>query len=152
MRTKEQIYKQQSKWYFKNKTRILKSRKLYYDITRDSQLSYRKIWYKSRMSNLLFRLSEGIRSRVKNALPNHKQIFTTIELLGCSLEQYKQHLESKFQPGMCWENYGKWQIDHIVACKNFNLNLPLNQLSCFHFLNTQPLWASENATKDSRHK
>jgi len=31
---------------------------------------------------------------------------STLQLLGCSLEDFKQYLENKFESDMTWENYG----------------------------------------------
>lgn len=52
---------------------------------------------------------------------------------------------------MTWENYGKiWHIDHIVPInyKNPTLDEVIKRL---HYLNTQPLWASENISKGNRY-
>jgi len=51
---------------------------------------------------------------------------------------------------MNWENYGKWHIDHIRPCNSFDLSNREQQKLCFHYLNLQPLWGTENnAKKDS---
>jgi hypothetical protein len=71
------------------------------------------------------------------------------ELLGCTAEELKVYIESKFKPGMTWENYGRegWHIDHVKACANFDLTNPAQQRECFHYTNLQPLWAQENRKK-----
>jgi DNA/RNA endonuclease G (NUC1) len=48
---------------------------------------------------------------------------------------------------MTWENYGKWHIDHIKPCANFNLSNDDEQKLCFHYTNMQPLWAIDNQRK-----
>jgi hypothetical protein len=63
------------------------------------------------------------------------------ELLGCSLERLKAHLESLFQPGMTWENYGQWQIDHVYPLSKSKSLEHLETL--FHYSNLQPLWAAK---------
>ena len=71
--------------------------------------------------------------------------------LGCSLEEFKSHLESKWTEGMTWDNYGKgkgtWNIDHIKPCKSFDFTNPEEQRACFHYTNTQPMWGDENTRK-----
>lgn len=71
-----------------------------------------------------------------------------LDVLGCSIDFPKQYLESKFQPGMTWENYGGkdgWQIDHIIPRNYFKLT-DYNQLKiCFNYRNLQPLWRVENS-------
>ena len=74
----------------------------------------------------------------------------TQELMGCSREELLHHLESKFKPGMTWENRHLWHIDHIRPCASFDLTDPAQQRACFHFSNLQPLWAEENLRKSAR--
>lgn len=73
----------------------------------------------------------------------------TVELLGCTIPEFKIHIESLWLPGMTWDNYGKlvWHIDHIKPCKSFDLTDPEQQRICFHYTNTRPLWAKDNLSK-----
>ncbi len=76
----------------------------------------------------------------------------TIELLGCSPDFLKAHLESQFQPGMTWDNYGidGWHIDHIYPCSGFDLTDPYQQKLCFNYKNLQPMWAFDNKSKGGK--
>lgn len=87
---------------------------------------------------------------IKKGLAN--KIVNTKELYGCTIEQLKAHLESKFRPGMTWKNYGfhGWHIDHIVPCAAFDLTKLEEQKKCFHYTNLQPLWRFENQSKGNR--
>jgi len=69
-----------------------------------------------------------------------------ISHLGCSLEEYKIYLESKFKENMGWNNAGEWHVDHIkpIGHKDVPREERIRRL---HYLNTQPLWALENAKK-----
>jgi len=68
--------------------------------------------------------------------------------LGCSIEEFKLHLEKQFNRAMNWENYGTyWEVDHIKPCASFNLIDPIQQQECFHYTNTQPLSCSDNRSK-----
>ena len=75
---------------------------------------------------------------------------TTINYLGCSIKKLKNHLEKQFREGMSWENYGKWEIDHIKPLSIFDLTKLENQKKCFHYTNLQPLWKSENRSKGAK--
>ena len=75
----------------------------------------------------------------------------TFKLLGCSTKDWKIYLESKFVNGMNWDNYGEWHIDHIIPCAAFDLTKPENQKKCFHYSNTQPLWAKDNLRKGDKY-
>jgi hypothetical protein len=71
-------------------------------------------------------------------------------MLGCSVQELWNHLESKFTPGMTRDNYGKWHVDHIVPCVAFDLTDETQQLECFNFRNLQPLWARDNLKKHAK--
>ena len=75
-----------------------------------------------------------------------------MELIGCTIEEFWNHLEKHFKPGMTWENYGKagWEMDHIIPCANFDLIVPEQQKQCFHYTNLQPLWVHENMSKGKK--
>lgn len=99
-----------------------------------------------------YKLAHNIRSRLRKALKGksrEKGIFT---ILGCSLDQLKIHLEYKFQPGMTWENYGEWHIDHIRPLSSFDLTDPSQLKLAGHFSNLQPLWAHENISKGDKYE
>jgi len=68
-------------------------------------------------------------------------------LIGCSKKKLVQHLEKQFQPGMTWENYGKWHIDHIKPLSKFNIKNKKEVAMAMHYTNLQPLWATENQKK-----
>jgi Prasinovirus endonuclease VII len=74
------------------------------------------------------------------------------QLIGCSMEEFKRHLESLFKPGMAWNNHGRtgWQIDHIRPCSSFNLLDREELMKCFHYTNLQPLWGKENMSKGTK--
>lgn len=73
----------------------------------------------------------------------------TMELLGCSIKDFRIYIESLFDVGMSWENYGKggWELDHIVPCALFDMTDPEHQKRCFHFSNLQPMWETDNRRK-----
>jgi hypothetical protein len=105
-------------------------------------------------SNIQARLAHNLRSRIRGVLKvtNSKKHSGLIDLLGCTAQELKFHLESKFQEGMTWDNYGRtgWHIDHIKPCISFDLNDPAQQKQCFHFTNLQPLWAFDNYSKHGK--
>lgn len=107
------------------------------------------------MKDPLFRVSKQLRDRLYHAIKKigiNKKTHTK-ELLGCSFEEAKLHIESLWLPGMDWSNYGhgkgKWCIDHIIPCAMFDLTKLEDQQKCFHYTNLQPLWYSDNAKKSS---
>ena len=98
-----------------------------------------------------FLIKRRLRSRINRVLRGALKSAPTLKLLGCSLEQFRAHLESKFTRGMNWHNYGQmWHIDHKEPCATFDLSKPEEQRRCFHYSNLQPLGAKENICKRAR--
>jgi len=69
--------------------------------------------------------------------------------LGCTIDELKARLESPFQPGMTWDNWGLygWHIDHIIPLASFNLEDREQFLKVNHYTNLQPLWCDDNWEK-----
>lgn len=73
------------------------------------------------------------------------------QLLGCSLEELKKHLEKQFNSSMSWDNHGIfWEVDHIKPCAAFDLTNLEEQKQCFHYTNLQPLSKSNNRKKSKK--
>lgn len=97
------------------------------------------------------RLREALRARIRCSLKRRKASARTIALLRCSISDLMLYLESRFMPGMTWENYGSvWEMDHIMPCALFDLTKPEHQRACFHFSNLQPLFVAQNRKKQGR--
>jgi hypothetical protein len=122
-------------------------------ISRARSLSYyhnnKREIYQSIKSDPNRYLRMTCRSRISKALRHQHQRKSrgTTELLGCTIQQLKAHLQSQFKPGMSWSNYGLWHIDHIKPCALFNLSIDSERMACFHYSNLQPLWATDNLSK-----
>ena len=69
-----------------------------------------------------------------------------------TISELKQHLESLFKPGMSWDNYGDWEIDHVIPVSAFQYNSPDDPTfkQCWSLTNLQPLWRHDNRTKSDR--
>jgi hypothetical protein len=161
---KEKLLKQHKEYHIKNKEHVKEQTKDYRERKHTSIKKQQKRWRKLhknfirnrerelRKSNIQFRLRCIFRNRIRQALKNNKKSNSTINLLGCSIRKAKKYLESKFQPGMSWDNYGYygWHIDHIRPCASFDLSKPEEQKACFHYSNLQPLWWYDNLRKGPR--
>jgi hypothetical protein len=97
-------------------------------------------------------IAANLRSRLSKALSRKQKTVSMSEYLGCSLEELRKHLESKFLPGMTWSNYALngWHIDHIIPLDRFNLTDPEQIKIACNFNNLQPLWAFDNRSKGSK--
>lgn len=95
----------------------------------------------------VFRLTKILRARLYDALNGRTKSAATVELVGCPVSALLPHLEAQFLPGMSWENYGEWHVDHRRPCASFDLSDPEEQRACFHFTNLQPLWVADHRIK-----
>jgi len=69
----------------------------------------------------------------------------TFDILGEEWSVVKLHFENLFKEGMSWDNYGEWQIDHIIPISTSKTNEDIIKLN--HYTNLQPLWKNENNIK-----
>lgn len=99
-----------------------------------------------------YRMFVNLRRRMATAMQENYKRGKMIDLLGCSISDLKQFLETQFREGMTWGNYGRtgWHIDHVVPCASFDLSNTDQQKICFNYRNLRPLWAKDNLVKGSR--
>lgn len=95
------------------------------------------------------RLLHRLRNRLRKILQG-KNMKSMTRLLGCSCDQFRDWIQSKFLPGMQWNNMDLWHVDHIVPCASFDQNDPKQLAQCWHYTNLQPLWARDNLSKGAR--
>ena len=104
-------------------------------------------------NDLNYKILHNLRSRLREAIyKKSDKSDKTLNLLGCSLDDFMDYLESLFNSDMNWENYGLegWHLDHIRPCASFDLTKPTEQRICFNWRNIQPLWATENLQKNDK--
>ena len=97
-------------------------------------------------------ISQQVRQHIKKAtLGGKKKGGRLFDHLSYTIEEMKAHIESLFQEGMAWDNYGKWQIDHIVpqAKLQYDSFEHPNFTKCWALENLQPMWTSDNIRKGS---
>ena len=146
------------------KSRIESQRAYYKDVNKSHK--YQKEW---RMRNLekrqkqqreyngnkritdpIFLAKSRFRGRLRKMLERKK--FTrksrTAQIIGCSWEDLRKHIESQFVDGMTWENRNLWHIDHIIPMASAKTIEELEKLC--HYTNLQPLWAKDNMSKGAK--
>ena len=144
----------QRAYYENNKGVILERANQYYQNNADSVKAKGYAYYKMKMkTDPTYKLTQYMRSRVRNAIYNQfsSKACSTLELVGCTPLDLKEHLQSSFTEGMTWENYGEWHVDHMRPCASFDLTIDTEQRKCFHYTNLQPLWAEDNIRKSDNY-
>lgn len=110
---------------------------------RESEKLYKKKW----LQNPINKLAHSLRTRIGKYIRCNR---SATKELGCSVVELKLYLESKFLPGMDWNNYGKWHVDHIKPLSAFDLTDVEQFKEAVHFTNLQPLWAPDNIRKRNK--
>ena len=105
----------------------------------------------------LFKLSCNIRTLIPRSFKRslngkYKKGNKTEYILGCTMEEFIQHLLSQFKPNMTLENHGqgpgKWNMDHIIPISSAKTEEEIIKLN--HYTNFQPLWWEENMAKGKK--
>jgi len=99
-------------------------------------------------------LNHHIGVLLRQVLRENKKGIHWESLLGYTVIELKNHLESKFLEGMTWARFlsGEIHIDHIIPMSRFNYNKPEDAefKVCWGLSNLQPLWAIDNLRKGNR--
>lgn len=114
---------------------------------------YHRSYMRDRIANdPKFRLNMSVSAGVRRGLKSGKGGNGWQSLVGYTLEALRNHLEAKFLPGMTWENYGKWHVDHIVPLSAHNFEAPEDPdfRRAWALDNLQPMWAIDNIKKGAR--
>lgn len=147
-----------------NTNKYSETNRNYYIQNKDKISSYKKEWRKNnieairlhkknkKLTDPLYKLTESIRNAIRRSIKNNgfKKKCKTIEILGCSFDEFKQHIESKWEPWMTWDNYGLyngelnygWDLDHIIPTSS-----AINEegiIALNHYTNLQPLCSKVN--------
>jgi hypothetical protein len=75
-----------------------------------------------------------------------------VRLLGCTMAEFVEHIESLWGDGMTWHNWGRdgWHMDHIVPLSAFDLSDADQIKAACHYTNLRPLWAVDNLRKGAK--
>jgi hypothetical protein len=150
---KAKIAKQKKEWAEANPDKISESIEKWKKINPDKiKEQYNKSVKKRKAVDELFRLKCRVRSSISKTLKrfNVNKNDKTSDILGCSFEEFKIYLESKFESWMNWDNYGKyngtegygWDIDHIEPLSSAKTEESVFKLC--NYTNLQPLCSKIN--------
>lgn len=119
----------------------------------DKRKKYMREYKKKRKSvDPLYKLRCNISTAIVECIKRSGNVkrSKTFEILGCTIDEFKIYLESKFESWMTWDNYGLydgnfntgWDIDHIIPNSNATTEDEVIKLN--HYTNLQPLCSKVN--------
>lgn len=141
----------QSQWYSKNKVEVIKKQVEYARKNKEKVLKYRANWIQEKIStDEIYRISFYVRSLISNSIRRrgYTKRSRSSDILGCTWDEFKRHIELMFHRGMNWDNKGEWEIDHIIPISSAKSEEDVIKLN--HFTNLRPLWKSENRSKGAK--
>jgi len=163
-KNKERYNVSKKVYYKKNKEKLTESNKIWKEKNPDRVKELKKLWYEKnkknrpekikqrKLSDPLFKLRTAISSRIRNGIKSQgfSKNFKTKQILGCTYEEFKIYLESKFESWMNWDNYGKyngelnfgWDLDHIIPLLTSKTEDDIVILN--YYTNFQPLCSKIN--------
>jgi hypothetical protein len=109
-----------------------------YDVKRK-----RKKEKENELTGFIQKIRQSVRKSFKRSGYTKKS--KTYNILGNDWGTVKEHFELLFQPGMSWNNYGDWEIDHIIPLSKAKNEDDVIKLC--NYTNLQPLWKLDNRLK-----
>ena len=135
---KEKAKKRNNKWIKNNIEKIKKSKIKWCKDNIEKVKKIKKEGYKrNKIKNKYIIAWRGMLKSVLKRLNKNKEGHT-IDLLGYSALDLKNHITSLFTDGMSWDNHGEWHIDHIKPVSKFDKETPMSIVNALS--NLQPLW------------
>lgn len=148
---REELLEKKRKYYWENRQQILEKKRDYSKRLKVKKRVNKK--NKERYDNdTQYKLKTLIRSRLRLAVKDNAKSGSSIENLGCTIDELIVHLENQFEEGMTWENHSLegWHIDHIKPLCQFDFNDSKQLAEACHYTNLQPLWCYDNYYKGGR--
>ncbi len=157
---KECIKKYGKKYYSDNKGKVLANNKSYRDLYVENIKKKRKEYYEKNREILTLKQRERLESM--DIISKSKlSIITSIrssyyrmgykfpgnieDIIGLDILEFTNYIESKFLPGMSWDNRSEWHIDHIIPVSVATNITEVNKLN--HYSNLLPIWKTKNLIK-----
>lgn len=123
---------------------------------RDKVRAIKNRYKKKKYNNdVLYKLKENISNLIRDSFRSNgiKKNTKSETILGCTIDELKLYLETKFEPWMNWENRGNcngipteinmcWDIDHIIPLDTAITENDIIKLN--HHTNLQPMCSFTN--------
>lgn len=173
LKNRARMLRMSREYYEKNKRRLIAISMAYHNANREKVAAQRAAYYKAnpekrsdyrkknrvhrnatrilrRKNDPMFAVSARLRNRIFLAF-NGKgwtKCGSSLDLIGCTFLEMKQHIESLFVGEMSWENKGRWHIDHIIPLAS--AKTPEEMAVLCKYTNLQPLWSMDNLKKGAK--
>lgn len=134
-------------YYINNRNMILSKEREY----RSNNLNKISTYMRNRRSSdPIFKFKDSVSSCIRSSFNrlNLKKSKQLEYILGCTMDEFKTYIISKFKDGMTIENHGLWEFDHIIPISSAHTVEEVLELN--KYTNFQPLWMVENRNKSNK--
>jgi hypothetical protein len=138
-------------WFNKNEEYL----KIYYNENKEKMIKQMVTNNKKRLkTDAIFKFKCNVRCLIKGSFKRGTNQFLktakTETILGCTIEEFRLHIQKQFKDGMTLENHGinGWHLDHIIPLASATTEEEIIKLN--YYTNFQPLWAKDNLSKGSK--
>ena len=158
------------KYREKNKEKLSKKHKLWYENNKDKWDVYIKEYREKNIDKIrqikrdyernrkatdpLYKLISNFRTAIYQVLKesNVEKNKSYFDILGYTPEELINHLEKQFKDDMTWDNYGIWHVDHKLPITSFDIQEMGDEefMKCWCLDNLQPMWGEENIRKSNK--
>jgi hypothetical protein len=149
---KEKIKQKSREYINENRDLINNRKKENRDRKKDFYNEKNRMYIKKRKeTEPIYRLICNIRTLISQSFKNQftKKSKKTSQILGCSFEEFRIHIESLFTEEMNWSNYATyWQLDHKIPISWANSEDDVYRLN--HYTNFKPMYWRDNIIKGNR--
>lgn len=148
---REAILQAQKDWYQKNRSEQIARGKAHYEANKKSYIEGNRRRVKERIKvDPVFALSQRIRSLIYIRIYSggYTKRSKSQEILGCTWDEFKRHIERQFTKGMSWDRLGEIHLDHITPVATAKTEEEVIALN--HFTNIRPMWAKDNLSKGAQ--
>ena len=136
------VYRQ--KYLKENREEINRVKKLYKLNNREKVLQDKREYYQRKKNDPIFALTKRLRQGIYRSIRGVK-LRSSLDILGCTEEKFKIHIENQFTDDMSWDRLNEIHIDHIIPISSAETLEDVYRLN--HYTNLQPLWARDNIQK-----
>jgi hypothetical protein len=138
--------------YRKNNSEKVRERiKAWEKNNKEYVLTKKREWTKRTIeNNPIYNFSILVRRNISMSYKFGKKPLKTEAILGCTITEFRNYIESKFKEGMTFENHGRngWHLDHIIPLSTAESEDEILKLC--HYTNFQPLWEKDNLRKSNK--